>query len=67
MIKTKKFAVPTVYNDIQFRSRFEARIAFWLDSLKIKWEYEGKAFVLKKGKLLWPDFCNRGDFCNKAV
>jgi hypothetical protein len=51
-----KHSVPTSYNGQEFRSRFEARIAFWLDGLKIKREYEPKSFILKNGVMIWPDF-----------
>lgn len=37
-------AVPTRYNDVQFRSLLEARWAVLFDALGITWEYEPKRF-----------------------
>jgi hypothetical protein len=48
-------ARPTTYNGIQMRSRLEARVAAWLDSLGLEWTYEPKAFASAKGQYL-PDF-----------
>jgi len=56
MIRNKNKGIPTEYKGITFRSRFEARVAYWLDDEKIKWEYEPKSFILKTGVMLWPDF-----------
>jgi hypothetical protein len=46
----------TIYKGIVMKSRFETKIAFFLDSLKIKWEYEPKAFMLSDGTTYIPDF-----------
>jgi len=51
-----KKGIPTLYKGINFRSRLEARCARLLDEMKLKREYESKAFVLENGKELWPDF-----------
>lgn len=48
-------ARPTVYNGIPMRSRLEARVAAWLDSLGIEWRYEPHAFASPAGQYL-PDF-----------
>lgn len=33
-------AIPTDYHDVSFRSRLEARWAFFFDTLNIRWQYE---------------------------
>jgi hypothetical protein len=48
-------ALPSWYNGIQFRSRLEARWAYYFDLLGVKWEYEPEAFALPSGNYL-PDF-----------
>lgn len=48
-------ARPTTYKGIAMRSRLEARVAAWLDSLGIRWTYEPHAFASEKGQYL-PDF-----------
>ena len=48
-------ARPTIYNGIRMRSRLEARVAAWLDSLGVIWEYEPVAFASPDGQYL-PDF-----------
>ena len=48
-------ARPTTYNGIKMRSRLEARVAAWLDSLGLTWEYEPRAFGSAAGQYL-PDF-----------
>lgn len=48
-------ARPTIYNGIQMRSRLEARVAAWLDSLGATWVYEPVAFASPEGQYL-PDF-----------
>jgi len=47
---------PTIYKGIQMRSKLESRIAFFLDLLKIKWEYEPNSFLLSDGTSYIPDF-----------
>lgn len=44
-------AIPTIYKDVQFRSRLEARWAAFFDLLSWKWDYEPCDF---KGWI--PDF-----------
>jgi len=46
---------PTTYNGIAMRSRLEARVAAWLDSLGLRWTYEPQAFGAPEGQYL-PDF-----------
>lgn len=41
---------------IAMRSAWEVEIAEWLDTLKIMWEYEPKAFSLSSGGSYSPDF-----------
>lgn len=48
-------ARPTTYNGIEMRSRLEARVAAFLDSCAIKWEYEPRAFASGRQQYL-PDF-----------
>ena len=48
-------ARPTTYNGIKMRSRLEARVAAWFDSLGIEWLYEPCAFASPEGQYL-PDF-----------
>lgn len=45
----------TIYNNVHFRSSWEASFASSLDSLNIKWEYESTTFVINK-KRYTPDF-----------
>lgn len=47
--------IPTFYNGIQFRSRLEARWAFFFDLCKIKWNYELEGYEFN-GKKYLPDF-----------
>lgn len=47
-------ARPTTYNGIEMRSRLEARVASWLDSLDFSWQYEPRAFA-SAGKQYLPD------------
>lgn len=47
--------IPTVYKDVTFRSRLEARWAVFFTTLGIKWAYEPKAFSLLNGGYV-PDF-----------
>lgn len=50
------YSIPTVYKGIQMRSKLETKVALFLDSLKIKWEYEPKVFLLSNGIYYKPDF-----------
>jgi hypothetical protein len=45
----------TIYNGIPMRSRLEARVAAWLDSMGLVWTYEPHAFASRDGQYL-PDF-----------
>lgn len=49
-------AIPTHYRGINFRSRFEADTAFWLDGLGLLWEYEPTSYLLDSGIHYRPDF-----------
>ena len=48
--------IETVYRDVRFRSRLEARWALFFDKLHIKWEYEPEGFELPRGMRYLPDF-----------
>jgi hypothetical protein len=48
--------IKTIYKGIEMRSIFETKIAFFLDCLKIKWQYEPKTFRLSNGIVYRPDF-----------
>ena len=50
------FSIRTTYKGIQFRSRLESNIAYFLDKLDIKWQYEPKSFLLSNGNHYMPDF-----------
>jgi len=45
----------TTYNGIAMRSRLEARYAEWLDSRKLRWDYEPQCYASPAGQYL-PDF-----------
>lgn len=44
------------YNNEEFKSLLEARTAFLLDHINIKWEYEPDKYILKSGVSYVPDF-----------
>lgn len=48
-------AIPTTYHNVVFRSRLEARWAWFFDRLKIKWQFEPMGFRLPSIGYL-PDF-----------
>lgn len=48
-------AIPTFYNGIKFRSRLEARWAFFFDQCKVKWNYEIEGYNFNGHNYL-PDF-----------
>ena len=48
-------AIETIYRNITFRSRTEARWAFFFDEMRIAWKYEPKLFDLGGTRYL-PDF-----------
>lgn len=50
------FGKKTFYKEIEMRSRFETKIAYFLDCLNIKWKYEPKTFLLSSGIMYCPDF-----------
>ena len=48
--------IETEYNGYRFRSRLEARWAYFFDLLGIKYEYEPEGFLLGAGVRYLPDF-----------
>lgn len=48
--------IPTIYNGYAFRSRLEARWAYYFDLSGIRYEYEPEGFVLSDGQWYLPDF-----------
>jgi hypothetical protein len=48
-------ARPTVYRGVQMRSRLEARVAEWMDSGGLAWQYEPRVYKSESGEYL-PDF-----------
>jgi len=48
-------SIPTIYNDVPFRSRLEARWAVFFDGLQTPWEYEPENYLTELGPYL-PDF-----------
>jgi hypothetical protein len=58
-------ALPSKYRGITFRSRMEARWAYYFDLLGCSWDYEPEAFPLPQGNYLpdfWCDFQGGGSF-----
>lgn len=51
-----KYSKPTMYHNVQFRSRLEADFARWFDSLNIVWSYEQEGYKLSNGLSYLPDF-----------
>jgi len=49
-------AIETYYNGYRFRSRLEARWAFFFDAVGIRYDYEPEGFRLKNGMYYLPDF-----------
>lgn len=48
--------LPTLYKGIQFRSRLEARWAFWFDRMTIPYQYEPQSFQVEPDLFYVPDF-----------
>lgn len=48
-------AIETHYAGCRFRSRLEARWAFFMDLMDVRWEYEHEGWELPSGRYL-PDF-----------
>lgn len=48
-------SIPTKYDDVLFRSRLEARWAYYFDIIGLKWFYEHEGFDLN-GVWYLPDF-----------
>lgn len=49
-------AIETIYKNITFRSRLEARWAVFFDGIGIEWVYEDEGFDLGNGIWYLPDF-----------
>lgn len=49
-------AIDTSYGGKLFRSRLEARWAFYFDQLNTEWEYEVEGYELGDGIRYLPDF-----------
>lgn len=49
-------AIGTIYKNVRFRSRLEARWAVFFDEYGLEWEYEPETFKLKNEILYAPDF-----------
>lgn len=49
-------AIPTMYNGVRFRSRFEASTALMLDTMGLSWQYEPISYLLGSGTHYRPDF-----------
>lgn len=50
-------AIPTIYNGIELKSRFEANVAYLFSQLSLKWQYEPTSFLLPEcGLHYMPDF-----------
>jgi hypothetical protein len=49
-------AIPTLYNDLLFRSRLEAQWAYLLDLCAIRWVYEPQVYTFEDGSRYIPDF-----------
>jgi len=50
------FGEPTIFNGILYRSKAEARWAYFFDELDIPFEYEKRFFNLGHGRCYLPDF-----------
>jgi hypothetical protein len=49
-------AIETLYQGFRFRSRLEARWAYYWDTLGVKWEYEPEGYDLGTLGRYLPDF-----------
>jgi hypothetical protein len=54
--KEQPRGIATYYQGVLFRSRFEGTTAFFLDKLKLNWDYEPDSFLLPNGYHYIPDF-----------
>lgn len=48
--------INTLYNGNYFRSRLEARWAYYFDLMGIAYQYESEGYTLSNGQLYLPDF-----------
>ena len=55
-------AIPTIYHGIEFRSRLEARWAFFFEKLGLRWEYEPEGFFLGEEQEYDPALMYLPDF-----
>lgn len=53
---SNKYSMKATYKNIEMRSILETKVAYFLDALDIKWQYEPKIFTLSNGITLKPDF-----------
>lgn len=49
-------SIPTEYSGYLFRSRLEARWAFYFDRASIAWDYEPEGFRIDSKTKYLPDF-----------
>lgn len=52
----KLTGIKTTYQGVKMRSVLESKVAFLLDKLELKWEYEPQNFLLSNGISYKPDF-----------
>lgn len=57
--ESKIIVLPTVYRDVHFRSRLEARWAVYFDMIGVSWQYEPEGYQLDCGNYC-PDFLCEG-------
>lgn len=57
---SKPTAIPTVYKNVQMKSRLEAQTAFLFDKLGWEWQYEPQSYMLPNGVSYTPDFLLKG-------
>ena len=58
-------SLPSEYGGCVFRSRLEARTAYYFDLLRIKWEYEPEGYALPCGNYAPDFFCTAIDKYDK--
>ena len=51
-----KQSIPTIYKGVRMKSRIHADVAFLLDRLGWKWDYQPQSFFLENGHHYLPDF-----------
>jgi hypothetical protein len=58
---TQKNFLPAYFKGVKFRSRLEARWAYYFDLIGVEWDYEPQGFNLRSGNYC-PDFYVCGAF-----